>query len=76
MEQENLAHKGEAPKVKSLAKALNVLSCFTTQHPVWGISDLAERIGVTKSNIHNIVSTFCGMGYLDRTPDGHTTHWV
>ena len=73
MEQENLAHKGEAPKVKSLAKALNVLSCFTTQHPVWGISDLAERIGVTKSNIHNIVSTFCGMGYLDRTPDGHYT---
>jgi IclR family KDG regulon transcriptional repressor len=73
MEQEISEHKGQAPKVKSLAKALNVLSCFTTQHPVWGISDLAERIGVTKSNIHNIVSTFCDMGYLERTPDGRYT---
>ena len=65
--------KEKHPRSNPLAKALNVLSCFTTQHPVWGISDLAERIGVTKSNIHNIVSTFCGMGYLDRTPDGHYT---
>ena len=45
------------PKVKSLAKSLKILSCFTIQEPVLGVTELAERIGVTKSNIHNILST-------------------
>ena len=34
------------PKVKSLAKALNILSCFTIQEPVLGVTELANRIGV------------------------------
>ena len=41
---------GEA-KVKSLAKALKILSCFTIQEPVLGVTELAARIGVSKSNI-------------------------
>ena len=61
------------PKVKSLAKALNILSCFTIQEPVLGVTELANRIGVTKSNIHNILSTFTSMGYLQRLPDGRYT---
>ena len=61
------------PKVKSLAKSLKILSCFTIQEPVLGVTELAERIGVTKSNIHNILSTFTSMGYLDRLPDGRYT---
>lgn len=63
----------QEPKVKSLAKALNILSCFTHEQPVLGVSELAERMGVTKSNVHNIVSTFHDLGYLDRTPDGRYT---
>lgn len=51
------------PKVKSLAKSLTILSCFTIQEPVLGVSELAQRMGVTKSNIHNILSTFTSMGY-------------
>ena len=35
---------GEA-KVKSLAKALNVLSCFMIETPVLGVTELAERLG-------------------------------
>ncbi len=61
------------PKVKSLAKAMEVLACFTKDKPVWGITEMAEHFGVTKSNIHNIVSTFCAMGYLKRLPDGRYT---
>ena len=60
-------------KVKSLGKALNLLSCFTTKHSAWGISELSEYLGIAKSNVHNIVSTFCDMGYLSRTPDGRYT---
>lgn len=60
-------------KVKSLGKALNILSCFTSQRPVWGVSELAEQMGIAKSNVHNIVSTFHDMGYLTQTPDGKYT---
>ena len=60
-------------KVKSLGKALKVLSCFTIQEPVLGVSELAERMGVSKSNIHNIVSTFCDLGYLRHLSDGRYT---
>lgn len=63
----------QAPKVKSLAKALKILSCFTIQEPVLGVTELAERMGVTKSNIHNILATFHSEGYLDRLPDGRYT---
>lgn len=63
----------QEPKVKSLAKALKVLSCFTVQEPILGVTELAERMGVTKSNIHNILSTFHSMGYLERLPDGRYT---
>lgn len=61
------------PKVKSLAKSLQILSCFTLQEPILGVTELAERMGVTKSNIHNILSTFTAMGYLSRLPDGRYT---
>lgn len=61
------------PKVKSLAKALEVLSCFTVEKPAWGVTELAERFGVTKSNIHNIISTFVDTGYVKRLPDGRYT---
>lgn len=57
-------------KVKSLAKSLDVLSCFSSQKPVLGVTEIAEKMGVTKSNVHNILSTFTTMGYLDRLPDG------
>ncbi len=60
----------EGVKVKSLAKSLELLSCFTSQKPVLGVTEIAERLGVTKSNVHNILSTFVAMGYLDRLPDG------
>lgn len=63
----------QAPKVKSLAKAMNVLSCFTVREPVLGVTELAERIGVSKSNIYNILTTFRELGYLERLPDGRYT---
>ena len=60
-------------KVKSLAKALHVLECFTIQEPELGVTELAERMGVTKSNIHNILSTFQQLGYIRRLPNGRYT---
>lgn len=58
------------PKVKSLAKAMNILSCFTVKEPVWGVTELATRMNLNKSNVHNILATFQSLGYLEQLPDG------
>ena len=54
----------EEYKVKSLAKAMRVLECFTVQEPELGISDIARKLSLQKSTVHNILSTFEKMGYV------------
>lgn len=59
------------PKVKSLVKAMEVLECFTKEQPELGVSDIAHRLGLQKSSVHNILSTFEMMGYVEQNPDTH-----
>jgi len=56
-------------KVKSLAKAMNILECFTSEHPELGVTDIAKMTGLHKSSVHNMISTFCDMGYVSFNPD-------
>ncbi len=53
-------------KVKSLAKALSLFGYFSIQEPELGITELSERSGLLKSSISNMVSTFCGYGFLEK----------
>jgi len=53
-------------KVKSLEKAMKVLECFTNQAPELGITQISEMLGLNKSNVHNIISTFERLGYIER----------
>ena len=53
-------------KVKSLEKALTVLECFNSLTPELGIAQIAEKLQLNKSNVHNIISTFEKKGYLER----------
>ena len=52
-------------KVKSLQKALEILNCFTKKSS-WGVTETSEQLDLNKSNVHNILSTFKAMGYLDQ----------
>ncbi len=55
-------------KVKSLQKALEILHCFVEKQPL-GVTEISEKLGLYKSNVHNILMTFKGMGYLEQDPD-------
>lgn len=55
-------------KVKSLEKALKILECFSVDQPELGIAQIAESLDLYKGNVHNIVSTFEKMGYLEQNP--------
>lgn len=56
-------------KVKSLAKAMRVLECFTVKEPELGITQIAEQLRMNKSNVYNIVDTLRQMGYLEQKPN-------
>jgi DNA-binding IclR family transcriptional regulator len=57
------------PEVKSLIKALDLLCCFTTEDPEWGVTELAQYLGLYKSTAHRLLSTFEKMRFVERTPD-------
>lgn len=54
------------PKVKSLLKAIRVISCFTAAVPVRGVTDIATELGLNKSTVHNILDTFEQAGWVDQ----------
>ncbi|OMF12760.1 IclR family transcriptional regulator [Paenibacillus sp. FSL H7-0331] len=56
-------------KVKSLIKALKILDCFTVQSPELGITEISEKLGLYKSNVHNIADTFLKAGYLEQNQE-------
>ena len=53
-------------KVKSLAKALDILECFDEQHPELGIVQICSMLDLNKSNVHNIITTFQQKGYIEK----------
>lgn len=52
-------------KVKSLHKAIDVLNCFT-EKPSLGVTEISEKLDLYKSNVHNILTTFKAMDYLEQ----------
>jgi IclR family pca regulon transcriptional regulator len=51
---------------QSLERGLAILGCFTPQHPVLGIADLAEDLGMSRSTTHRYVITLVALGYLEQ----------
>lgn len=50
-------------------KAMAVLSAFSYEEPVLGVSELARRLGIGKSTVHRILATLAADGFVERTPD-------
>jgi len=49
---------------QSLERGLAILGCFTSEHPVLGIADIAEELGMSRSTTHRYVTTL--LGYLEQ----------
>ncbi len=54
---------------QSLEQGLAILGCFTPARPVWGIIDLAEELGMSRSSTHRYVLTLKKLGYLVQGAD-------
>lgn len=53
--------------VQSVGRALHIVSCFTGNEDELGITDIAERMALSKSTVHGLVSTLAQAGYLEKT---------
>jgi IclR family pca regulon transcriptional regulator len=51
---------------QSLERGLAILVCFSGERPVWGIADLADELGMSRSTTHRYVVTLVQLGYLEQ----------
>lgn len=56
--------------LQTVQKAAEVLNLFSSEHPEWGISELAKVLTFPKSSTSALVSTMAEQGLLRRTSTG------
>lgn len=61
-----MPHDDSAASSQSLERGLAILAAFTPDRPALGISELAQRLGLTRSTTHRYVSTLAKLGYLNQ----------
>ena len=54
--------------VQVVSKALDVLCCFSSDHPEWGVTELASYLGLSKSTAHRFLTTLEEHGFVQRSP--------
>ena len=62
--------RAEGIKVSSLAKAMKVLECFSAKEMELGVTEISNKLGMNKSSVSNIISTFCQLGYIQKCAGG------
>jgi DNA-binding IclR family transcriptional regulator len=57
-------------EVRSVARALDILSAFSAAHPRLTLSELAEAVGMPRPSVRRIAVTLIERGFLRQDPDG------
>ena len=52
----------------SLVAGLSMLACFSPEHPVLGIADMADALDLGRSTTHRYATTLLTLGYLEQGP--------
>jgi IclR family transcriptional regulator, KDG regulon repressor len=55
--------------IGSVERVGQVLDLYTSEQPEWGVTQVAARLGVSKSTAHALLNTLENMGLLHRTPE-------
>lgn len=55
--------------LEGVDRAMKVLDCFSDETPELRLTDISERLGLSKAQVLRIASTLETGGYLDRDPD-------
>lgn len=52
---------------QSLARGLQILTLFTAEESVWGISDISDKLGFSRSTAHRYLITLQRLGQIEQT---------
>lgn len=56
----------------SLENALRLLNLFSIDEPEWGITELAEELGIANSTVHRLLNTLLAEGFVAKDPRTRT----
>ncbi|MDR7520612.1 MAG: IclR family transcriptional regulator C-terminal domain-containing protein [Armatimonadota bacterium] len=56
--------------MRTLLRGLQVLACFTPEHPELTLTDVARRVGMPKGTVHRFIAALERHGYLVRGANG------
>jgi DNA-binding IclR family transcriptional regulator len=62
-----VSRKENGNAIKSLTKALNILTLFSQNKNEWNVKEMAEVLGYHKSSIQRLVTTLEAQRFLERT---------
>ncbi|MEW6229679.1 MAG: IclR family transcriptional regulator [Bacillota bacterium] len=54
--------------LRIVERIFDVLDCFSEERPEWGITELADYLGLYKSVVHRIVTCLVERGYFQQDP--------
>ncbi|MEU4240749.1 IclR family transcriptional regulator [Actinoplanes sp. NPDC026619] len=57
-------------EVRSVGRALDILSAFSSAHPRLTLSELAEAVGLPRPSVRRLAVTLIDRGFLRQDPDG------
>lgn len=60
--------KESATGMKSLRASISVLDVFSAAQRDWGVNEIAQATGLTKSHVSKVLAAFCDGGMLVRDP--------
>lgn len=55
-----------AQKTNSVEKALQVLTAFSAQRPVWGVRELSGHLGFSPATVQRLLQSLKGYGFVDQ----------
>jgi len=58
----------DANASSSLENALRLLNLFSMDEPEWGISEIAQRLGIANSTVHRLLNTLLAEGFVAKDP--------
>jgi DNA-binding IclR family transcriptional regulator len=56
--------------VRAIERAIQILDCFNNDNPSWGLTEIAQEVGLHKATTHRIMTTLTNHNYLVKSSDG------
>lgn len=60
--------------IQSVARAINILDCFSGDNRELGISEISDEMKLSKSTIYGLVNTLVTYGYLEQNSENKKYH--